>query len=237
MSGRLWVTAAPRGNPARCAFCHDDVPAEGFSCPGCGVVLHDGCVRELTRCPTIGCTRIPSRERARKRARRFLHGPLPSLGFAGAILALALAGFLRQSAPSREGRHALSASVMARVRQQDPVVAPGRERARSSPPEAALPREYPHALLEALARGPAHVRRQAAEKLGAAGSSITGATPALVASALFDDDASVRAAAARALAVSAPEEARATFEAALSDRDARVATAAEHALDALAAAR
>ena len=37
----------------RCAYCHD---AGGEpACRGCGVVLHEECRKELSRCPTLGC--------------------------------------------------------------------------------------------------------------------------------------------------------------------------------------
>lgn len=41
---------------ARCAFCHEEVPApELVGCESCRTLLHDECWRELGRCTTTGC--------------------------------------------------------------------------------------------------------------------------------------------------------------------------------------
>lgn len=63
----------------QCGFCHDHLSGRGIRCCSCGTVLHFDCVRELGRCPTIGCANAvagrppeviearPSEPRARSR--------------------------------------------------------------------------------------------------------------------------------------------------------------------------
>ncbi len=38
----------------RCGYCHESL-ATGSTCGSCGAVLHDECLTELGRCPTLGC--------------------------------------------------------------------------------------------------------------------------------------------------------------------------------------
>ena len=58
------------GSP-RCSYCHADVTGHEpdlVACGLCHTILHDGCWRELGRCPVLGCVgREPERGRAAER--------------------------------------------------------------------------------------------------------------------------------------------------------------------------
>jgi hypothetical protein len=38
-----------------CAYCHERFQSSFHRCPSCATCLHDDCLRELGRCPTLGC--------------------------------------------------------------------------------------------------------------------------------------------------------------------------------------
>jgi hypothetical protein len=45
-----------RSSAANCPYCRDALAEdEAWTCAGCGIGLHDECLAELTRCPSLGC--------------------------------------------------------------------------------------------------------------------------------------------------------------------------------------
>lgn len=45
-----------RHSPTRCAYCHDQLVEEAFTCPACGTLVHEDC--QLDCCPTLGCASL-----------------------------------------------------------------------------------------------------------------------------------------------------------------------------------
>jgi hypothetical protein len=51
------MPAAVRPTAAlRCAACHDGLGPRRLRCRACGTLLHEACLADLGRCPTIGCS-------------------------------------------------------------------------------------------------------------------------------------------------------------------------------------
>jgi hypothetical protein len=50
----------PRQGAVTCAFCLTEIGQESWTCEGCGVLLHEACVAEVSICPTVGCDRVPA---------------------------------------------------------------------------------------------------------------------------------------------------------------------------------
>lgn len=47
----------PRQSERTCPWCHDDVPIDGVTCPGCAAEYHVECVEEAQVCGVTGCRR------------------------------------------------------------------------------------------------------------------------------------------------------------------------------------
>ncbi len=80
---------ARRSPEQRCALCHDGIGTSARACLRCLTLYHDDCVKELGRCPTLGCaekarTVSPVRAEAEERALTVLS----SLGLWLRLLAL-----------------------------------------------------------------------------------------------------------------------------------------------------
>jgi Tfp pilus assembly protein PilF len=89
LAGRVDVLRETRA-PERCAYCHDALEPEPFTCARCGTAFHAECASDLTRCPTLGC-RSATTERAPSRPRRT---PLASWAIVTLAVAAAFAVYV-----------------------------------------------------------------------------------------------------------------------------------------------
>lgn len=74
----------------RCAFCHDALGHEDWSCEACGTRLHPDCRAAHGRCPTLACEApAPARPRAMSPVRRESRAEAQ-----GAVIGFLLGGML-----------------------------------------------------------------------------------------------------------------------------------------------
>ncbi|MEZ6184942.1 MAG: hypothetical protein R3F62_08040 [Planctomycetota bacterium] len=120
-------TLTQRGEPTRCAFCHDGLREAWIPCPACGGAAHAECWAELGRCPNHGCGAAAPQHVAR-RGPRPPSDPRWAGGERGADLALwarraaqalplsdPLRGELRASVDAWQGRTWRTARQLALV--------------------------------------------------------------------------------------------------------------------------